>query len=467
MQRRIISVFMLAMINVAAILNITNLPVTAQQGFSLLFYYAFAGLGFFLPAALISAELATTWPEKGGVYVWVKEALGTKWGFLAIWLQWLENTVWLPTTLSFIAATLSYIIYPPLMQSKIYFLCIILGIFWPVTLLNFFGMRISGWISTLCVIIGTMIPAFIIIVLGLIWYFGGHPLQIETSWHSLLPSFSSFQPFSILAAVLLGFCGIEMSAVHTEEVQNPQKSYVKAISLSAIIIVSFASLGALSIAFVVPSSSIELTSGTIEGFKQFFAAYHMSWALPIVGGLMLIGCLGLMSTWIAGPVKGLVVTAEDGNLPPLLQKRNSYNMPVALLLLQACIISGLAFVIFYFPSISSSYFLFLQLASMLYLIMYVLMFISAIILRYKRSEIKRVFKIPFGKIGLWGFSLLGIVSSVFAFILGFIPPDNLTKEKAHFYSIFLIISIIVCSAVPFILYRFKKDHWISKNSSKE
>lgn len=458
---------MLAMINVAAILNIANLPVTAKEGFSLLFYYAFAGIGFFLPSALVSAELATAWPQRGGVYVWVKEALGNSWGFLAIWLQWLENTVWLPTALSFIAATLSYIIYPPLAQSKIYFLCIILGIFWPVTLLNFFGMKISGWISTVCVIIGTMVPAALIITLGAIWVISGQPLQIDTSIHSLFPSFSSFQPYSILAAVLLGFCGIEMSAVHTEEVQNPQKSYIKAILLSAIIIISLASLGALSIAFVVPGSSIELTSGTIEGFKHFFQVYHMAWALPVIGCLMVIGSLGLMSTWIAGPVKGLVVTAEHGELPPILQKRNKHGMPVVLLLLQAFIISGLALIIFIFPSISSSYFLFLQLASMLYLIMYVMMFISAIVLRYKRKDVKRVFKVPFGKIGLWLTCLLGIASCTFAFVLGFIPPKNLSKEHAHFYVIFLIVAILVCCSIPFILHKVRKQNWINKSSSQE
>ena len=32
---------------------------------------------------------------------WVGEAFGTKWGFLAIWLQWIESTIWFPTVLTF------------------------------------------------------------------------------------------------------------------------------------------------------------------------------------------------------------------------------------------------------------------------------------------------------------------------------------------------------------------------------
>ena len=47
-KRRVITTFMLAMINVAAICNIANLSFTAQQGFSSLFYYLFTAIVFFL-----------------------------------------------------------------------------------------------------------------------------------------------------------------------------------------------------------------------------------------------------------------------------------------------------------------------------------------------------------------------------------------------------------------------------------
>ena len=58
---------------------------------------------FLVPTALVAAELATGW--KGGVYVWVREAFGNRWGFQAIWLQWIQNVVWYPTQLAFIAAS--------------------------------------------------------------------------------------------------------------------------------------------------------------------------------------------------------------------------------------------------------------------------------------------------------------------------------------------------------------------------
>ena len=79
------------MINVATILSIRNWPVSAEYGLSSVVFLLLALLFFFIPAALVSAELATGWPQAGGVFVWVKEALGPRLGFLAIWLLWIEN----------------------------------------------------------------------------------------------------------------------------------------------------------------------------------------------------------------------------------------------------------------------------------------------------------------------------------------------------------------------------------------
>src|SRR3990167_9263001 len=104
-----ITASMIALMNVAAICNIKNFPLLAEFGFSVIAFLVLSAIFFFLPVAFVSSELASGWPDRG-VYTWVKEALGPRLGFLAIWLQWIENVIWYPTVLSFIAATFAYII---------------------------------------------------------------------------------------------------------------------------------------------------------------------------------------------------------------------------------------------------------------------------------------------------------------------------------------------------------------------
>jgi len=458
MKKRSIGIFALAMINVAAICNIKNFPLTAEYGAASLFFFLAAAVLFFIPVSIVSAELATGWPERG-VYQWVREAMGPKMGFLSIWLQWASNIIWYPTTLSFIAATFAYIIDPTLATNKFYIFSIVVISFWTMTILNFLGMKASGLISTVSALFGTIFPGALIVVLGIFWIIQGKPLHFSLNFSSFIPDLSSASKLSILAGVLLSFAGMEMSAVHAKEVENPKRNYPKAIFLSACVILVLYTLGSLSISAVVPKGEIELASGAIEAFKQFFNAFNISWAVPIIAAIMTIGGLGSVSTWIIGPCKGVYASAVDGELPPFFQKTNKENMPVTLLLAQASIVTLLSFIFLFMPDISSSYWILIDLAAQLYIIMYIMLFISAIILRYKRPDVPRTYKVPFGKIGMWVISTIGALGSFFIMIMGFFPPSNISQAAAYAFEVILFGGIFIFCAIPLIIHAFKKPSW--------
>lgn len=298
-QKKTLTASMIALINVCAICNIKNFPLLAEYGLSIILFLALSAVFFFIPVALVSAELASGWPERG-VYTWVKVALGPRMGFLAIWLEWIENVIWYPTILSFIASTFAYIINPDLANNKLYVLGAILVTFWSMTFVNFLGMRVSGWISSITALFGTIIPIVLIILMGAIWMLAGHPIQIDFSWKALTPNLASINQLVLLSGVLLGLAGMEMSAVHAKEVRNPQRDYPRGIFLSAVLILIFSTLGALAIATIVPNEKIQLASGGMEAFRYLFEAFNMPWAMPIIAAITTFGALGMMSTWIVG-----------------------------------------------------------------------------------------------------------------------------------------------------------------------
>ena len=96
-----LSVMTLAIMNVTAVVSLRGLPAEAVYGPTSAFYYLFAAIVFLIPTALVAAELAAMFSDKqGGVFRWVGEAYGARTGFLAIWLQWIESTIWYPTVLT-------------------------------------------------------------------------------------------------------------------------------------------------------------------------------------------------------------------------------------------------------------------------------------------------------------------------------------------------------------------------------
>jgi putative glutamate/gamma-aminobutyrate antiporter len=460
-QKKAITASMLALMNLCAICNIKNFPLLAEYGLSVISFLLLSAIFFFIPTALVSAELASGWPDRG-VYSWVKTALGARFGFLAIWLEWIENVIWYPTILSFIVSTFAYIFNPALAQNKTYVLCAILITFWAVTFVNFLGMKVSGWISSITALFGTVIPIVLIIFLGAFWVLSGHPVQIEFSWNNLIPDFSSINQLVLLSGVLLGLAGMEMSAVHARDVQSPQKDYPRGIFYSAILILLFSVLGSLAIAIIIPNEKIQLASGGMEAFSYLFKAFNMGWAMPIVAAVTTFGALGMMSTWIAGPSRGIYATAEHGDIPPLFHKTNSHGMPVNILITQAIVVTLLSLVFLLMPSVNSSYWALMALSSLLYMIMYILMFITGIVLRYKHPEVQRHYKIPYGNLGMWVISLLGILGAGFGIVVSYFPPSQIDTGSLIILESFLIGATLFFCALPMIIFSLRKPHWHKK-----
>ncbi len=462
MNKKTITVFTLAMINMAAIGSVKNWPTIAEYGFSSIFYYILAAVIFFIPSALVAAELATGWPKIGGIFVWVKEAFGHRWGFLSIWLLWVENVIWYPTILTFISATFAYMISPSLASSKTYLILTSLSAFWFMTYLNLKGMKISGWISTFGVIFGTFVPAAVIIGLGSLWFFSGSPLQIQFNLKSFIPNMSSPEQLVIFTGVLFSLCGMEMSAIHARDVQNPQRNYPRATLISVLLILGLTILGVLAIAVVIPQKEISLTAGSMQAFVSFIDAYNLHLLVPVMAFLVVIGALASLSTWIVGPSRGLLAAAQYGDLPPIFRRLNKHGMPKNLLLLQGAIVTVLSLLFLLMPTINSAYWILIVMAAQVYLLMYLLMFAAAIKLRYSKPGVFRAYKIPGGKPGIWVVAGIGILSATLTLIIGFFPPAQFSTGNVTFYVGFLILGMLLFCSAPSLILRFKKPSWSIK-----
>ncbi len=452
--KKVLSVFSLVMINVIAVDSLRSLPFSAKLGVPLLFYYLIAAITFFIPIALVAAELATTYPNTGGLYVWVREAFGRRAGFITIWLQWIYNVVWYPTILAFIAATLAYLFAPQLANNKFYVLITVLALFWIFTLLNCFGMRVSSVISIVGASLGTILPMVGITVLGGLWLWQGNPVPADTPTH-WIPDFSSMGNLSFFPAILFGLLGMEMSAVHAEEVRNPQRDYPRAILYSTILIFATLVLGSLAIVIVVPNKELSVVSGLIDAYAIFFNSYQMPWMTKVIAILIILGGISGVSAWIIGPTKGLLVSAQDGSLPEFFAKINSHSAPVPILITQGIIFTLLSSVFILFDSINAAYFLLSDLCAQMALLVYIFMFSAAIKLRYSQPDKPRSYTIPGGNLVMWIVASIGILCCVSAMLIGFIPPNQIPVGNVLIFETFLAGGLVLFVVLPWI---FAKKH---------
>ncbi|MDP1602581.1 MAG: APC family permease [Legionella sp.] len=449
-----ISVLALVLLITGAIDSIRNLPGTALFGSSLIFFFIFSAIVFLIPVALVSAELSASWPEEeGGVYSWVKHAFGENIAFFTIWLQWINTMVWYPTILSFIAGTLAHLIDPSLAQNKYYLIAIILGTFWSLTILGLSGIRASAAFASVCAIVGMILPMGFIIVLAIIWLIQGNPIAIDLSLKSLIPHWHDSQSWVSLTAIMTSFLGMELAAVHVRNVRSPQHNFPRAMFFSVLLILTTMILGSLAIAFVLPHDKINLVDGVMQAFDNFFEAYHLTKLMPIIVVLLLLGSVGSMINWIISPAKGLLLAADSGFLPHWLYRLNRHGVASRILLLQAILVTLLCSGFLLLPSINAIYWLFTDLSTELYILMYVVMFIAAWRLKSKFKALHRPFTIPGGRFGYYLTCALGLIGCTITLFVGFIPPEtNMDVGTASHFRLIFACGIFIMIMPAFLLY---------------
>ena len=450
----LMSVGQLAMLTVVAVASLRSLPAMADYGLSSILLYLIPAVFFLVPAALVAAELATGW--KGGVYVWVREAFGNRLGFLAIWLQWIQNVVWYPIQIAFIAVSLSYVFGMDALGSNgVYVAAVIIVLYWASTLVALRGGNLFATVGSLSGLVGTLFPALLLIVFGAVWLGVGEPAHTALRASALLPPWTGIASIVLIVSNVLAYAGMEVNAVHANEMEHPGHQFPRAIALATVLILLVFILPTLSIAFAVPHRELGLIDGINLAFKEFFDHFGMSWGTPVISLLIALGAFASVVAWIAGPSRGLLAAARTGLMPPMLQKRNDHGVQEGILIPQGVIVTVLALLFVLIPNGNTAFATLVDMATALYLVMYMLMFASAIRLRSTHPEVERTYRVPAIRL----VAGIGFVASAAAFVLAFVRPAGFTGLGSVSYAMLVAVVVVVLGVPPLVLYASRKPGW--------
>jgi len=359
--------------------GLEDMVSTSGPGLTLIYLLV---LPFFwcIPVSLVSAELTTAMPVEGGFYRWTRAAFGDFWGFLAGWWNWSASFL-----LGGVYAVLftDYLVYyfPQITGWKHYLVS--LALIAVITWINVRGIQMVGQVATALEIF-IFVPVMTMIVIAL------------AKWHHnpfvpLIPPHQlTFKVFGVgLALGLWLYSGYEQLSTVAEEVENPQRSYPRALAL------------------VVPLSMAAYFLPTLSGLAalgdwQNWHTGHFSDVAKLIGGPWLgtwmtlaamVANVALLNSTVLTTTRIPFAMAEDGYLPAVLTRKHSrYGTPWLAIVVSAVIYGLLAW-----QSLAQLITVYIWLRSATT----VLTVLSAWKLRRTKPNMPRAFKIPGGNVGLF------------------------------------------------------------------
>jgi glutamate:GABA antiporter len=420
MARRFITWPALAMMTVGSVGYLGSAPATAVLGLASVFLYVLPAFVFLVPVSLVAAELASGWLD--GVFNWVREGISAPMGLLAGWCQFAQTIFYYPALLAYVGSTLAYVIDQLLASNGVYTAAVIIVLFWAGVLVSSRGASIVAKLSSSGTVIGTLIPGAILVVLAVIYLLQGNHSAAPVNTHHILPAWSGLASIVLVVNSFFTYAGVEVNAVHVDELHNPGRDYPKSIFVAMAVVLAVFILPTLAISSVIPASRISFTAGVMQAFKAFMTHFGIGFAVPLVAIALAVGALAGMMAWLDGPSEGLLrIGREQGYLPPFFPKVNGHGIEIHILAAQAFVITLIALLYAFVPTVSNAYWVFTAMATQVYLIIYVLMFVAAVRLRRAQPDHPRGYRAP----TLTVLCVVGGLSSVIALLIGFVAPSQL------------------------------------------
>jgi amino acid transporter len=307
----------MVLFTVSAILLLDTLTAAASIGAPSVFWWIFLGIIFFVPFAMICAEMGCAYPEQGGIYAWIRDGFGGRWASRATWCYWVNTAVWVPAIYILFAGVFKQMFFPELSMGWQIGIGVILT--WLAVLVNVVTLDVGKWVPNLGAILKVII--FLAIIAGSFAYMQDHGMANPLSFETLKPDWSESAQY--IPAIIYGMLGFELVSAGSEEMQDPARDVPRSIFISGVIIILLYLLGTIAVLAAIPAGDINLVEGLIDTLSLFFgdSAAGKAFVLALgIGALYTFFSNGV--TWALGCNRAAAEAALEGELPRIFALEN-------------------------------------------------------------------------------------------------------------------------------------------------
>lgn len=448
------------LMSVVVIMVVESVAPAAAIGTSQFFWWIFLLILFFVPYGLISSELGTTYVGEGGLYDWVKQAFGSRWGGRLAWVYWINYPIWM-ASLAVLFAQVADTIFGIHMNLWVSMIVQLLFV-WVVVILGNKPVSESKWIMNLA----AFAKIFTIAALAVLGIYVAVTKGVANSFapKNLLPQMN-INGLSNLSVIIFNFLGFEVVATMADDMDNPKKQIPQAIVYGGILIAFFYVIAAFGMSVAVPTDKLSASSGLIDSFVLLVG--HLNWFVVLVGIMFLYILASEMVSWALGVNYVADYAAKDHVLPHVFGIEDKKNqMPVGTGYLNAVVASILVIVSPFIPN-KDIFWAFFSLNVVALLMSYMMMFPAFLKLRHSDPDRERPFKVPGGPVMIQLMTWVPEILLIATVIMTAFPLNGSAEEMSSKMPILIgtIITLIIGEIV--VRYAEHKNKVQSEHANKK
>lgn len=400
------------------------------------FWWVFLILTFLLPYGMIVAELGTTYDGEGGIYDWVRDGLGDKWGARISFYYWINYPFWIASLATMFPDILGMVFGVEF--DLVVKLVIELAFVWIVYLMGRSKAADSEWVLNG----GALIKVAVAVVVGAlgIWYAMENGFASDMSPATFLPELTNTNALGYLSIIIFNFMGFEVICTMTDDMADPKKDIPKAIIMGGLAIAVIYLFAGFGIGAAIPAEQIDPDYGMIYALQTMVGD---SWIFKVVCIAFLITLFANMAAWSFGVNSVARYAAEHGNMPKVFASMISKDdMPNGANLVNAVVASlVLALQLVPIPAISEGIFWMLFGTSVVFLLLtYIPMFPAFLKLRKNDPNRERVFSFPFKGAMMKVALAVPCIELVLAIVATLVPLSGAeVAEKVPMLVMFLVL----------------------------
>lgn len=400
---------------------------------------------------LTYAELTSAMPQCGGEHVFSYRAMGPTGSFVCTWMIILgyvatsafEATA-LPTVITYLFPEFNQVYLYSIAGKDIYLTTILLGVGVAVliTFINIRGAKTAAILQT--VLIAIIAIAGILLVVGSAVNGDGANITGQM-WESGTGT-TLGSVFKVACMTPFLFIGFDVIPQAAEEINVPYKKIGKIMLLSIFLAVAWYLLIIFAVCYIMPQSAIAQEMSSQNGLVSA-KAIEIAFRSPLMGKVLIIGGLcGIITSWnsfLMGGSRALYSMGESLMIPKMFGKLGKHKTPEA-----AIILCGIACVVAPFFGRGVLVWL-VDAASFGCVIAYMFVSISFCILRKKKPEMARPYKVKAGRF----VGVMAVLMAGFMTLLYIVPASF---SAALVWQEWIVVGIWLALGAFFYFYSKKK-----------